>query len=41
MSIIYCCIVFSSDKRADAMVRTLLGSDLPERTAWLSAEGGQ
>ena len=39
MSIINCCIVFSSDKRADEMVRTFLGSDLPERSAWLSAEG--
>ena len=39
MSIINCCIVFISDKRADAMVRTFLGSDLPERSAWLSAEG--
>jgi hypothetical protein len=38
MSIINCFIVFSSDKRADAMVRTFLGSDLPERFVWLSAE---
>ena len=38
MSIINCCIVFSSDKRADGMVRTFLGSDSPERSAWLSAE---
>ena len=37
MSVLNCCIVFISDK-ADAMVRTLLGSDLPERFAWLSAE---
>jgi hypothetical protein len=33
MSIINCFIVFSSDKRADAMVRTFLGSNLPERSA--------
>jgi hypothetical protein len=33
MSIINCCIVFSSDKRADAMVRTFLGSDMPEPSA--------
>ncbi len=39
MSVINCCIVFLSDKRADAMVRTFLGSDMPERSAWLSAEG--
>ncbi len=39
MSVINCCIVFSSDKRADAMVRVFLGSDMPERSAWLSAEG--
>ena len=39
MSVINCCIVFISDKRADAMVRAFLGSDLPERSAWLSAEG--
>ncbi len=39
MSVINCCIVFISDKRADAMVRTFLGSDLPERSALLSSEG--
>ena len=33
MSIIYCCLVFTSDKRADAMVRTFLGSGLPESSA--------
>ena len=39
MSVINCCIVFSSDKRADAMVRVFLVSVVPERPAWLSAEG--
>ena len=39
MSVLNCCIVFISDKRADAMVRTFLVSDLPKRSAWLSAEG--
>ncbi len=39
MSVINCCVVFLSDKRADAMVRTFLGSDMPECSAWLSAEG--
>ena len=33
MSIIYCCLVFASDKPADAMVRTFLGSGLPESSA--------
>jgi hypothetical protein len=33
MSVINCCIVFISDKPADAMVRTFLGSDWPERSA--------
>ena len=38
MSILNCYLVFMSDERADAMVRTFLGSDLPERFVWLSAE---
>jgi hypothetical protein len=38
MSILNCCVVFLSDKRADEMVGTFLGSDLPEYSAWLSAE---